>query len=219
MAQFDRYAGEYQSVLDDSVGSGAYFAAVKAAAAAALLGHGFAGRLLDYGCGVGLLAGALLDRLPQATLVGFDVSQPCLDGIAEPLRSRAAWTSDKAKLGGDFAAIVVSNVLHHVAVAERDSLLADLASRLAPGGRLLVFEHNPANPATRWVVAHCAFDDDAVLLWPRQTTGRLRSAGLQGVQVRYLGFVPPALGRWLPLERHLRQVPLGAQYLAWGRRP
>lgn len=219
MAQFDRFAGDYQSVLDDSVGSAAYFAAVKAAAAAALLGEGFAGRVLDYGCGVGLLAGALLDRMPRATLVGFDVSQPCLDGIAEPLRSRAAWTSEKAAVGDQFAAVVVSNVLHHVPVAQRDGLLADLAARLAPGGRLLVFEHNPANPATRWVVAHCAFDDDAVLLWPRETTARLRGAGLQGLRVQYLGFVPPSLGRLLPLERHLRHLPLGAQYLAWGRRP
>ncbi|MBM4342272.1 MAG: methyltransferase domain-containing protein [Deltaproteobacteria bacterium] len=219
MAQFDRFAGDYQSVLDESVGSAAYFARVKALAATDVLGVGFAGRVLDYGCGVGLLARALLDHLPRATLVGFDVSQPCLDGIAEPLRSRAAWTSDKTAVGGEFAAVVVSNVLHHVPPAQRDGLVADLAGRLAPGGRLLVFEHNPLNPATRWVVAHCAFDDDAVLLWPRETTALLQTAGLQGVRIEYLACVPPALGRLLPLERHVRHLPLGAQYLAWGRRP
>jgi hypothetical protein len=59
-------------------------------------------------------------------------------------------------------------VLHHVPPADREALLARVATKLAPGGKLVVFEHNPWNPLTRKVVAECAFDADAVLLPPTE---------------------------------------------------
>ena len=219
VAEFDRFAGDYRSVLDGAVGSAQYYARAKALAAVTQVGADFAGKVLDYGCGVGLLAAALLQLSPRAQLTGFDVSAPCLHSIGEPLRSAATWSSEPVELADCYDLIVISNVLHHVVPAERDSLLGELANRLKSGGKLLIFEHNPLNPLTRWVVAHCAFDDDAVLLWPRETQARLRTAGLQSQGCDYLAFFPQRLARFQPAERHLAGLPLGAQYMAVGHKP
>lgn len=219
MAEFDRFAGTYQTALDADVGSAAYYADAKALAAERVLGAGFGGRLLDYGCGVGLLTNALRQRFSAAELTGFDVSADCIASISAELQAKARFVADSLAVGDGYDAAVVSNVLHHVPPAERKEFMASLAARLRPGGQLLVFEHNPLNPATRWIVAHCAFDDDAVLLWPAETARLLASAGLRQLRRDYVAFFPQSLRRLQPHERHLRRLPLGAQYLAWGCKP
>jgi SAM-dependent methyltransferase len=219
MAEFDRFAGSYRAVLDGSVGSAAYFAEGKALWLRDQLGADFAGRVLDFGCGIGLLCEAILRALPGVHLTGFDVSADSLASVPASVRTQAQLTSDEATIGDSYDLIVISNVLHHVPLTERDGLLAALVARLAPAGRLVVFEHNPLNPMTRWVVAHCPFDDDAVLLWPAETLERLARAGLGAPQRAWVAFLPPALGRWRSWERHLQRLPLGAQYVAWGSRP
>lgn len=219
MPSFDRFASDYKDVLDGSVGSAAYFADGKAQWIARLVGSGFDGSILDFGCGIGLLAEALARHLPNASLTGYDVSADSLAAAPEALRRRVTFTSDPAELGQQYAVAVVSNVLHHIAVADRDRTLGDLARRLAPGGTLLVFEHNPANPLTRLVVARCPFDDDAILLWPAEANARLRRAGLRVRPCSYVAFFPKPLARLRGLEARLGWCPLGAQYVAAGVRP
>jgi 2-polyprenyl-3-methyl-5-hydroxy-6-metoxy-1,4-benzoquinol methylase len=216
---FDAFARDYRDVLDGSVGSAAYFADTKAAWLVRRLGVDFAGRVLDYGCGVGLLAAAIARALPQTTLTGFDVSQDSLGAVPAELRGKHRFVGQLEEVGGEFDVCVLANVLHHVPVGERDGLLADLAARLRPGGTLAIFEHNPWNPATRWVVAHCPFDGDAILLRSRESCQRLRRAGLRDVERAYLAFLPPFLQRFAHLDAHLPHLPLGAQYVAFGVQP
>lgn len=218
MTSFDRFAGSYTAVLDRDVGSAAWFADGKARWLADHFGAAFAGALLDFGCGVGLLAGAVRARLPGARLVGFDISADCVAQVPADLAAWGRFCADPAAIGEGFDAIVVANVLHHIAPADRDAVIADLAGRLAPGGQIVVFEHNPANPATRWIVAHCAFDDGAILLWPREVARRFVRAGLVDRGRAFLAFAPPGWHRLARFERHLAAVPVGAQFAAWGQR-
>ena len=218
MAEFDRFAGNYRAVLDDSVGSAAYFADGKAQWLRGLLGPAFCGRVLDFGCGVGLLSAAMLREWPQLKLTCFDVSTDSLASVPAAVHERAVLCAQERELGDGYDLIVVSNVLHHVPLADRDALLQSLVARLTSGGRLVVFEHNPLNPLTRWVVSHCAFDDDAVLLWPSEALRRLQAAGLQAPRRAWVAFVPPVLGRLRRWEPWLHRLPFGAQYVAWGSR-
>jgi hypothetical protein len=91
-----------------------------------------------------------------------------------------------------------------------------VASKLAPGGRLFVFEHNPYNPLTRRAVRDCPFDDDAILLPPGEVRGLLQRAALAGVRQDFVLFFPRSLARLRPLEPWLRWCPLGAQTLTVG---
>ena len=215
MSDFDRHANRYQAALDRSLAmsgdTSEYFVRYKAEYVDRLLGSGRR-KILDFGCGIGLLSAAIADLRPDDCVHGFDVSRQSLDLVEAKLRARGVFTSDLEELQADYDMIVVANVMHHVPPASREQTIQDLASRLAPGGTLLIIEHNPLNPATRWVVAHCEFDDDAVLLWPGELGRYFAHAGLTRGRMDYVLFFPRFLSRLRSIEPKLRWCPFGAQY-------
>lgn len=222
MAEFDQHAHGYEDTLDKCVaftgGDSMVWARYKAAYLKRAFGADYAGKVLDYGCGVGLLTRAMLDEMPKCRVDGFDLSTASLDKIGPELRARASFTSEMAKVGTGYDLIVLANVLHHIPPAERAGVMKDLASRLAPGGTIAVFEHNPYNPATRYIVAACEFDEDAIILTSAEARGLLKAAGLAGVASDYIAFFPGFLSRLWPCEAWLAWFPLGAQHATLGRR-
>jgi hypothetical protein len=102
--------------------------------------------------------------------------------------------------------------VHHVLPADRPGLAAELARVAAPGGLVVLFEHNPWNPLTRLAVSRCAFDDDAVLLGRGETRSLLAAAGLDPVEARYILFFPWSGELLRSIERRLGRLPLGAQH-------
>jgi 2-polyprenyl-3-methyl-5-hydroxy-6-metoxy-1,4-benzoquinol methylase len=220
--EFDRFAGDYEKILDRSVAASgeesAYFAEYKARYLARVVPPALGGRVLDFGCGVGLLAGFLARYLAPARLDGFDVSEESVRRVDPALAGRGVFTADAGRLASDYGLIVAANVLHHVARAERQETLRSLAGRLAPHGRLALFEHNPANPVTRRVVERCPFDDGVELLPPKESSRYLETAGLRVVRRDYIVFLPRALAWLRPLEPRLAWLPLGAQYAMIGEK-
>lgn len=214
--EFDAFASSYQQHLDHSVrisgDTSDYFAAYKASYIVRKIAPR-GGKLLDYGCGVGLLARHLKRRLPDAQIDGFDVSQDCIDRIDADLGSQGRFTSNCNDVPSSYEVIVLSNVLHHVRPQERHNLLLEIRSRLAKNGKLVIFEHNPINPLTRWAVWQCVFDQDAVLLTAREMFGCLRNAGLRVLNHDYVVFFPRYFAWLRPLEPFLGWCPLGAQYV------
>lgn len=213
---FDRFAGNYEQTLGRALavaGEGAeYYAAYKAKFLQRILTSSFAGKILDFGCGVGLLSGFLKEHFPAAQLDGFDVSAASIERIPSAISSGRVFTCNTRELAEDYQLIVVANVLHHVPAQSRQELFCELAEHLAPDGLLSIFEHNPANPVTRRVVERCPFDEDAVLLPPAETKSYLRAAKLGLLRHDYIVFMPHALAWLRPLEPWLAWIPAGAQY-------
>ena len=213
--EFDRFAQNYAPILDRSVAvsgeDSTYFAEYKALYLRRMLVPSFSGKVLDFGCGVGLLSGYLLKHLPAAHLDGFDVSQDSISKVAPAISSPGVYTSESNSLGRAYDLIVVANVMHHVPAHQRPGVIQNLANRLSNGGLLAIFEHNLPNPATRWVVEHCPFDEDAVLLPPGEAAGYVAAAGLRLKRRDYIVFMPSFLAWLRPLESSLRWLPLGAQ--------
>lgn len=170
--------------------------------------------VIDYGCGIGLATALLARTFPQARVLGLDPSAKSIE------RAGRQWTDRRVhfEVLTDTAEappvdlIHLNGVVHHVPPVDRDRLFDDLASRLAPGGLLALFENNPLNPGTRWVMARIPFDRDAVPLRAREARHRLRRAGLNPISTSYLFYFPRFLRALRPLEVLLRRVPLGAQY-------
>jgi SAM-dependent methyltransferase len=215
--QFDQFAGDYERILDRTVAvsgeDSAYFAEYKARYLRRLLSPSFSGKVLEFGCGIGLLSGFLKKHLPAIQLNGFDVSHDSIRKVNRTLTEQGLFTSDSAQLAHDYHLIVVANVMHHIAPEQRKTVVQDLANRLNSQGSLAIFEHNPANPATRWVVERCPFDKDAILLPPAEISGYLSHANLCLVRRDYILFLPHVLAWLRPVEPWLAWLPMGAQYL------
>jgi SAM-dependent methyltransferase len=215
--KFDHYAGTYSEAHAASVrlsGEGPAFFAEHKLGCLRQLGIGRAQPVLDYGCGVGTLTRLLVREYESVS--GYDPSVRSLEVAAREAPQAKFHQGPESIPDAAFGAVILSGVLHHVQPAERAAVLAIAARKLAPGGRLCVFEHNPYNPLTRKAVRDCPFDDDAILLRPREVRLLLRAAGLSAVRQDYVLFFPRALAPLRPLERLLSRCPLGAQTLTVG---
>jgi SAM-dependent methyltransferase len=169
-------------------------------------------RVLEIGCGIGLLTERLRPLLPAVW--GIDPSISSLGKAAAPEGGLAAADGLRTPFADEsFHLVIAVCVFHHVPVGERAAFLAEAARITRRGGRVLLCEHNPWNPLTRLVVGRCELDDDAVLLAEPEARRRLTAAGLAAVRSRYILFFPwrGALWRWL--EARLSRLPLGGQYV------
>jgi SAM-dependent methyltransferase len=218
---FDRIADNYTDLLDDCTSlageSSEYFVRYKANYLIKLLGRG-PWKILDFGCGVGTLSSALRAPLHDSSIHGFDISSASIEKVEPELRASGIFTTDLSRLDSDYSLIVISNVLHHIDPPSRPAIFRELSSRLAPGGRILVFEHNPWNPLTRWIVAHCVFDEGVQLLTPGELSRHFREAGISTLQRDYVVFFPKLLAFLRPWEGLLGWCPAGAQFAALGRK-
>jgi SAM-dependent methyltransferase len=218
--KFDAYARDYETLHAQSIGASgeepAYFFEYKRRCIERLAGERFDGPILDYGCGIGMLIEQLGARFSQVD--GFDPSGASIAQARQRAPTATIYADPADIPNGHYGMAILACVLHHVPRAEREALLRRVSAKLQPGGYLVVFEHNPLNPLTRRVVAMCPFDDDAILLWPREARHLLQRSGLADVRRDYIVFFPRFLGwlRWV--EPHLRAVPFGAQMMLVGRR-
>ena len=217
--KFNRIAIEYSQLHEQSVGASGepieYFAQYKIDCLKRL-GIGPEAHLLDYGCGIGNLTTLLAQNFSHVT--GFDPSTGSIEIARNRLPSVTFYADDSLVPQAAFDVAVLSGVLHHVPVAERTTVMTAAFSKLRLGGRTVIFEHNPYNPLTRRSVAACRFDDDAVLLAPREVRELLQKAGFSRIKQDYIVFFPKPFAWLRPLEPSLRFVFLGAQTMTIGYR-
>ena len=175
---------------------------------------------LDVGCGPGETDSFLEGRV--ASLTGIDVASEMIDRAGE----RNPWAEYRECRAGEpipaadeaFDVSFAICVLHHVVPEARLSLLAEMHRVTKPGGLVMLFEHNPWNPLTRRAVSNCEFDKNAELLSRRRAARLLREAGLVDVHGGFIIYFTRESPRRRAIERRLRRVPLGAQYVVAGVR-
>jgi SAM-dependent methyltransferase len=222
-AEFDKFAEEYLATHATNIRiSGEepdYFARAKIDEVGrrwAALKSAAPDAILDFGAGIGNTLPFLAEQFPGAAITGLDVSEKSL-AIAERrfpgLATLVRYDGGDIPLASQsFDLIFSACVFHHIEAAEHARLFGHLKSLLKPGGLMIVFEHNPVNPVTRYIVATCPFDENAVLIPAAQLKARQRQAGFDDVRVTYTGFFPGALKALRPLEPFMGALPIGAQY-------
>lgn len=228
--EFDQFAHAYRARHAENIRASGeapeYFADYKARDLARLLvGDSLRAptiRILDFGSGTGAAVEHVKRHIPMGEITCADVS-------FESLRIGHARFGDSALFlafdgkalpfsDGSFDSAIASCVFHHIPADEHIPLLSELRRILAADGLLLVYEHNPLNPLTRYAVNECPFDTNAVLIRPGSMKKSLHAAGFHRVDVRFRVFFPRPLAGLRPLERCLTWLPLGAQYYAAARK-
>jgi SAM-dependent methyltransferase len=221
---FDAHAGEYDRELSRGLSltgeNKTYYAKGRVQRLAELLAkRGEAvPRILDFGCGTGGAIESLEETFNGSEIVGTDPSAASLEIARAEHRTARFVGPEDYEAAGPFDLCHCNGVFHHIPPAKRDAHLAAIQRSLRPGGWIALFENNPLNPGTRWIMSRIPFDRDAITLTPRESVQRLRRAGFAIEDVAFLFFFPRALAPLRALEPLLKRVPLGGQYLVLGRR-
>lgn len=228
-AEFDAYISEYEQQHRDSIRlSGeepGYFADYKIRELARLAGlWGMTSpAILDFGSGMGSSLPGFRRWFPGNPVTSADVSGESL------AFARRLHAGDEAQLlitenripaaDHSFDLVFTACVFHHIDHDEHDHWLRELRRVTRPGGRLVIFEHNPHNPLTRHAVRTCPFDINAHLITPKQMRRSVTAAGWADAGCDYHIFFPAALAALRGLEPWLRRCGLGAQFACHARCP
>jgi SAM-dependent methyltransferase len=225
VAEFDRFADEYLTIHAKNLvitgESPDYFARYKVDEVKRIWrarGRPDPSTILDFGSGIGGALPHFRAAFPDAEIIATDVSTRSLEiaqhrhpGVARfVLYEGSGPPAPEASVDLAYSACV----FHHIDEREHLDLLRALHKTLRPDGALVVYEHNPFNPVTRYIVATCPFDENAVLVSAGKLRRRLRDAGFGKVEIGYVGFFPAMLSGLRGLDPLLRHAPIGAQYYA-----
>jgi SAM-dependent methyltransferase len=224
--EFDRFSGSYEELLKDPIrdrfmGCGRQFFHLRRRDLIreyfSTRGVGTRGlRYLDIGCGKGELLSLLRDDFHQ--VAGCDPSPAMLSSI-RGVETRVQEDSGKIPFrDAAFDFVTAICVYHHVPPSSRLALTREVYRVLRPEGVFAIIEHNPYNPVTRLIVSRTPVDVDAVLLRPSEAREWMRLAGFTCHAPRYFLYFPEPVYRRAGdrLERLLRRVPLGGQYVIFG---
>jgi SAM-dependent methyltransferase len=175
--------------------------------------------VLDFGCGTGSGVPFLFDGLNAKLVHGVDVSAASLDtarGVHK--RDGTTFALIDEPIGPTFDLAFCNGVFHHIPIDERHDAAKYVYDALVPGGMFALWENNPWNPGTRYIMSRVPFDKDAITMTPFETRSLLRDTGFEIVRTDYLFLFPHALRALRPIERLLVPLPLGGQYLVLARK-
>lgn len=177
-------------------------------------------RGLDYGCGNGSSTPLLASTLNLGEVVGVDVAPKIIAKAREQYGAKNVQfgTLNETMGAGEFDIAYCNGVFHHIDKPERPAALDYMYRCLRPRGIFSHWENNPWSLAARYVMSRCAFDEDAQMLAAYETKRLLQNAGFEILSADFLFIFPDFLKSCRPLERKVRNLPLGAQYQVLARK-
>jgi SAM-dependent methyltransferase len=226
-ADFDQYSSHYDSTINEALSltgcTRDYFARARIEWLARRLDRLRVRptRVMDFGCGPGLAAPVLFDKLGIESYIGVDTSADSVSLAArasQDRRSEFQLLADYVPVG-DVDLAYCNGVFHHIRPEERGSAVEYIHRSLRPGGLFALWENNPLNPGTRYVMSRIPFDKGAVTLRAGQARRLIERGGFHVVAVDYLFIFPGPLALLRGMEPYLCRLPIGAQYQVLCRKP
>ena len=170
-------------------------------------------RILDVGCGIGIYQSYLKGRF--AEIHGVDVSEKSV-ALAREQNPFALYKSfDGGRLPYDDGYFDISFaicVMHHVPPRDWPTFVREMARVTKSGGLVLVYEHNPLNPITRYIVSRSPIDADATLLGRRDIRRLFERGGLSDIRIDSILSLPPKNALLRLIDASLNTLPFGTQY-------
>jgi cyclopropane fatty-acyl-phospholipid synthase-like methyltransferase len=228
MKEFDNYAADYSAGMENPVkklmaGSALDFLRPKVALLKKIAVHcNPAPKLLDFGCGSGDFLSLVASECPSWELCGSDISEEMMNESRKRYGAEGQGFSllpmDEALGACKYDLITASCVFHHIPPDEWESSMHRLSKSLNPGGMVVIFEHNPRNPLTNWVVSRTPIDQNAVLLDMKEVRRLMSLAGLEVTQKTSFLFGPPTWKMTAFIDGMFGWTGLGGQYFVVGKK-
>lgn len=176
--------------------------------------------VLDFGCGSGAASPLLLHGLGADAVLAVDVAGPLLESArSEHGSERIIFMARSEHVPASCCDLAFCNgVFHHIPPSERLDAVGYVRSVLRPGGLFALWENNPWNPGTRYVMSRIPFDRGAVMIFPREARTLVRARGFETVRTDFLFVFPRSLRAFRWMEGALSRLPLGAQYQVLARK-
>lgn len=225
-AEFDRFAENYDEAINKGLAASGetkeYFARGRINMVKKRLAElsFFPEVVLDFGCGTGAAIPFLRELSSVKAIYGVDVSPKSIE-VAQRLNpyNEVRFSLIKDLPSGLQVDLAYCNgVFHHIPPAERRGAVRAVWTALKPGGLFFLWENNPWNPGTRYVMKKVPFDRDAIALPPPEGKRLLAENGFQIVARDFAFYFPASLKFARGLEPLLVKAPLGAQYCVIGRK-
>lgn len=225
LVDFNTAKDNYREVIERSIGFAGkgldYYTKAKAdafkRAVRAYFPHLQKPKLLDVGCGHGLIHPYLHGSFE---ITGTDVAGEVLTLAARENPGVSYVPYDGTKLpfaDASFDLALAICVMHHVPPADWLKFLGEIKRVVKPQGGIFIFEHNPFNPLTRYVVSHNELDHGVTLLSGGRLRKLMREAGLRAPLTENILFTPFSQRFFIQLDKVLTWCPLGAQYFTFAR--
>jgi SAM-dependent methyltransferase len=226
-AEFDRFADTYDADLNQALSvSGEnkdYFARARVQwLVKRLRESGTIPRVaMDYGCGIGDTTVLLRENFKLERIVGLDVSLRSVELAKQQHGSPQCTfkTFEQYAPEANMDLVYCNGVFHHIPVAERPAALKFIYGSLRLGAIFALWENNPWNPGTRYVMSKCVFDRDAVTISPTEAVGMVREQGFRVLRHDFIFFYPRLLKVLRFTEPWMSALPIGAQYLVLCQKP
>ncbi len=102
------------------------------------------GKILDFGCGYGILSNFLALNQSDRDVLGMDLNRKRIDVAKRSIKGRKNISFRCIPFGGlklsTFDAVVMTDVLHHIDENEINSILRSVWQCLRPGGKLVILD-------------------------------------------------------------------------------
>ena len=196
-SEFDKYADEYTQEIDKAASvSGEkfnYFVETRIKLVKNALKGSIPGKILDYGCGIGITEIFFKRYFPMAQIWGIDTSTDSINKAKSLKLQRVNFDKPKRFKDNTFDVIYSNGTFHHINHDKHLKILADFHRILKPGGKVFIFENNPYNPLMMKVMRECRLDKDAKVITSDRLENVMKKAGFKVKKGHYYLFFPKAL--------------------------
>lgn len=219
--EFDQYCDGYRLNCDKflwlSGESSTYFAEYKAKKLAEWFPFPISppAKILDFGCGDGLMTHFIKTHFPNSDVFGVDPSPKSIEKAKAHFNDIHFSTNSDEHTSLEFSnnyfdIIYAAGVMHHIPFNKHSNYLNELMRILKSEGSLVIFELNPLNPLTVITFKQNPIDRNATLMPPWYTQKLVKKYGPS--TLKFCCFFPKILS-WLRFsEAYLTKIPLGALY-------
>lgn len=223
-AEFDHYIKNYRENLDASLSlsgeTSYFFADYKALKLKEWLSKRVLmdQKILDFGCGDGLMTSLVGKYFPHAHLYGVDPSPESIT-VAQnnyPALHFSANYDEKPDLDfpdKTFDIIFAAGAFHHIPFDRHQGYLREILRILKIDGAFVMFELNPWNPFTKHIFKNNPIDQNATMMKSTYAYGLCKKVfHTRKISTKFYCFFPKFLNALRPTEKFLTKIPFGGLY-------